>query len=419
MSIFFKSSDKNNNLNNNYYPVNSGLGMLDLSENNSEDFLYKTKIADWSFLERINIAETCKEFFSLNYLNNKLLGISQKLEQPKGIYVVCNNCSLRFEKNLVLNFLKKSLGDSENDENFSCKNLTDLEREIIETAMQKMISKISDEIAEITQREICRGHINLIWQFDGGKAIVTLPENIIKFCPVKIEKIFPVSHEKFKKIILFVNLIFGSSLIPVQELKTLEAGDYFLFENSNITDAIISGTDKISKITESYLNIKLNLGNKIKKVNFSSIINSEINTNKNISKKMNSFSQDALGKFKINVNAEFRNIKLRLEKILALKEGNLLELDEIVNSELYLVSQGKTIAKGDLVVINNKFGMVIKEILLDQPDSDAEMLDDRNSVVEIKEPQRANNNQVKKSTKEEESFDEQGSSESEEDSFSL
>jgi len=75
-------------------------------------------------------------------------------------------------------------------------------------------------------------------------------------------------------------------------------------------------------------------------------------------------NNDVLSDFPVEVKVEFREVKMTLKDLFALQSGWVLPIDQVTDNQLFLTSQGKTIAKGELVVAGNKFGILIKEVLL-------------------------------------------------------
>lgn len=60
--------------------------------------------------------------------------------------------------------------------------------------------------------------------------------------------------------------------------------------------------------------------------------------------------------------AELGRIKMPLGEIMKLDEGSVLRLDRAVSEPVELVSQGVTLARGEVVVIDDCFAVRIKEI---------------------------------------------------------
>ena len=85
---------------------------------------------------------------------------------------------------------------------------------------------------------------------------------------------------------------------------------------------------------------------------------------------------DALNKLKIQnldfildiplkVTVELGRATVLIKDILQLGQGSVLELNKLAGEPLEILVNGKLVAKGEVVVVNEKFGVRIKEIELD------------------------------------------------------
>lgn len=83
---------------------------------------------------------------------------------------------------------------------------------------------------------------------------------------------------------------------------------------------------------------------------------------------------DALNKLKIQnldfildiplkVTVELGRATVMIKDILQLGQGSVLELNKLAGEPLEILVNGKLVAKGEVVVVNEKFGIRIKEII--------------------------------------------------------
>jgi len=83
---------------------------------------------------------------------------------------------------------------------------------------------------------------------------------------------------------------------------------------------------------------------------------------------------DALNKLKIQnldfildiplkVTVELGRATVLIKDILQLGQGSVLELNKLAGEPLEILVNGKLVAKGEVVVVNEKFGVRIKEII--------------------------------------------------------
>jgi flagellar motor switch protein FliN/FliY len=66
---------------------------------------------------------------------------------------------------------------------------------------------------------------------------------------------------------------------------------------------------------------------------------------------------------KLNVTFEVGRAKMLISDLLTLGQGSVIELHRLVGDELDLLVNGRLIAKGEVVVINEKFGCKITNII--------------------------------------------------------
>ena len=65
----------------------------------------------------------------------------------------------------------------------------------------------------------------------------------------------------------------------------------------------------------------------------------------------------------LNVNIEVGRSVMQVKELLQLGEGSVIEIDKQVGESFDIFANDKPIAKGEIVVVNNRFGVRITEIL--------------------------------------------------------
>ena len=92
------------------------------------------------------------------------------------------------------------------------------------------------------------------------------------------------------------------------------------------------------------------------------------------SNKKAEIGDDALNKLKVQnldfildiplkVTAELGKTSILIKDLLQLSQGSVLELDKLAGEALEIVVNGKLVAKGEVVVINEKFGIRLTDIV--------------------------------------------------------
>lgn len=69
-----------------------------------------------------------------------------------------------------------------------------------------------------------------------------------------------------------------------------------------------------------------------------------------------------LHEVKVTVAAELGKTNLPIQKILQLSEGSVIELNRSIDSPVELIAQGLPFANGEVVVVDEKFAIRIKEL---------------------------------------------------------
>lgn len=69
------------------------------------------------------------------------------------------------------------------------------------------------------------------------------------------------------------------------------------------------------------------------------------------------------GDIMIDVRAELGKSKKKVRDILDIKKGSIIKLDKLVGEPVNIVANGKAIAKGGVVIINESLGIRITEII--------------------------------------------------------
>ena len=65
----------------------------------------------------------------------------------------------------------------------------------------------------------------------------------------------------------------------------------------------------------------------------------------------------------LNVEVELGRTNKKISEILNLSEGSLIELDNEKDSDLGIYINGKLVAKGEVVILDEQFGIRVTEII--------------------------------------------------------
>lgn len=65
----------------------------------------------------------------------------------------------------------------------------------------------------------------------------------------------------------------------------------------------------------------------------------------------------------LDITVELGRTRMTIQDLLALAPGSVIELDKIAGEPLDIVINGRLIARGEAVVVNDKFGVRIMDIV--------------------------------------------------------
>ncbi len=182
-----------------------------------------------------------------------------------------------------------------------------------------------------------------------SKIVITLPASRIKRKEIKKEENY--SDDEFKNISAYVDIEAGSSKLTLSDLKNISNGDIILLEDSFVNKMKIITGDNIREFKinpDPALMIELDEDEHD--------VDGEENTNKNM-----------WDDIQIEVNARFKKVKMTLGELKHISKGLVIDLGSVFENEISLLVENKTVAKGELVIINDKYAVKINEIISDTP----------------------------------------------------
>lgn len=338
-----------------------------IDEQIHNEIIYKDDLYsqfDWFFENFSKPFQTaCDEFFSKNF-TLKLVSLSKDINvlfQGSDYFVT----KIRLDKQYDVLFkcsseavkiiLDKTFGPSTK---FDLANITELEAKVISSFNDYLYTGISSMFDNGPIRNIKRKNfetVNLTFfikdndREEAAKIIVSLPQALLS--PVKVQSNYAkFDISDFKTSTIPVNIKIGTVKFHLKEVKTLEKEDIVVFEDSNINTMTLSYEDyeKEFKITPNPALIMA------------------INNGGNTMTQEKTLSQDLWDNIQIDMNAEFEKVKITLGELKSIEQGLVVDLSSVYNNKIYLKVENKTIAKGELVIINDRYGVKIDEVFANE-----------------------------------------------------
>ncbi len=314
------------------------------------------------------VQDACDEFF-LPGINFVLEGISKNVNSlmDKDSYFVTKICIdtnydmfFRISQQAVSIILDRALGKAPS--RFNLNRLTELESKIITSFNDFLYNSISEFLSPVppTIKRLNFDVLHLTFVIKDedtnqcGKFIITLPEDL-----VNAEKIIS-SGEKFSNnyfLSAFVDVAVrvGRLRCKLVDIKGIEVGDTVVMDDSNKNTMTL-----IIKGQEKNINIKPNEN-----------LKAEFEYNNEGEGHMAEDS-NLWDSIEVDVVAQFDAVKITLGDLKKIEEGLVVDLTSLYNNKITLHVENKSIASGELVIINDRYGVKINEIFTDDSESTTE-----------------------------------------------
>jgi len=287
-----------------------------------------------------------------------LLGVCQNVNSliDKDAYFVTkikldeqHDIFFRFSETAIRMVLDKSLGRSNGAFNLS--KLTELETKVI-TAFNDGLYRAVVKHLQPPPPTLTRTNFDVVFltfvltDNETGKAgrfVVALPDVLVAPEEIAESLSFPVEH--FEQSVLSVKLRVGSTVFKLHDVKNLEVGDMVIFEDSNIEKMQLSFKDYE---TEVLLNPRLSL---VIHVDDDGGLEMPVDNNINI--------WDSI---EVQMVANFDAVDITLGELKKIQAGMVVDLVSIYQNKVTLTVEDKPIASGELVIVNDKYGVKITEV---------------------------------------------------------
>ena len=243
---------------------------------------------------------------------------------------------------------------------FNLEQLTELERRILNDFFEFIVKNIDNTIIKETEISkidpLNKTELNFVFliktkKANAGKLSLKIPLNRLKVKP--LAKIQNFEFEDFLNNFAYVDIISGYTKLSVDDLKNLEKDDILLLEKSDIR--------KMTLKTETVeCEFKVNPEPSIMiDMDIDEEESEEFEYKGNINMPNDKTMWDDI---QIEVAAEFKKVKMTLGELKQISKGLVIDLGAVMNNEISLLVENKAVAKGELVIINDKYGVKITEV---------------------------------------------------------
>ena len=302
------------------------------------------------------VVENCSSEFFFDGFEYKLASISTNmnvLSQNDTFFVTKvkinskNDVYIRISQDAINVILDKVLG--KNNRKFDLSEVSELEARIITSFNDFLYETLSPNFTIEPHRrynEIL--HLTYFVKSEvsdsAAKFIISVPKDILS--PQNLERQEPKFNDlDFANCPVEVNLILGTTTFPVADIKRLDVGDIVVFENSNSSEMTLVCNNIVQKF-QVKPNLKI-----IEPYDSSGGDSMEDNTNTNL--------WDSI---QVDMAAEFDKVKITLGELKNIEEGLIVDLCSVYDNKVSLKVGGKIVAAGELVIINDRFGVRIEKV---------------------------------------------------------
>ena len=258
--------------------------------------------------------------------------------------------TVRISKETVQVLLDCSLGYNPD---FEFEKITELEAKILTEFNNCIYEKFSEflkseeEISE--EEEKLEGDCYLTFFIkditeDPAKIIITIPNTFIKYEEIPmINNGFDIGD--FPNAKAEANIYIGSTTLTLNDIKNIEKEDIIVLDNSNINNMTLVYEDN-------------KIGFKVSP-DPSLIVSFDNDGSKNMS---NENTGNIWDNIQVDISAEFDSVKISLGEIKQISEGLVIDIGSIYENKVFLKVENKVIADGELVIVNDRYGVKINQI---------------------------------------------------------
>lgn len=288
---------------------------------------------------------------------------------------------LRLSESLCATLLSRVLGPRASSlPGFSFKQLSPLEASILNEFSRDLLAVFKKGLLRKPARKSPGKPVHLVWvvalaepqkdlhrvmdalasiQFleglELGKIVLTLPISAIR--PAEEETLAEqVPDDFFFEATAMAGIGIGSSQVPLADLDLLEPGDLIVLENSQAEHMALIEPESGEQIP---------FGVEIANRQSITIPYTQEFDEMDTQLSGGSARQKLWDNLMIDVGAEFEPVKLPLKQLKQMSEGLVVELGDLVHNRICLRVEGKTLAYGELVIVGDKFGVRVSQVVVD------------------------------------------------------
>ena len=310
------------------------------------------------------VVQASSDEFFLPGLKFILIGISKNINtlMDKDAYFVTkiridklHDMFFRTSEKAIGIILDRALGKP--NSRFNLNKLTDLEAKIITAFNDYMFNATSQFLTQappsLKRTNFDVVHLTfLLKDVDTNavaKFIITLPDELLA-PEVVTSKSDKFDYGDFSSSVIDVAVKVGSTKFKLIDIKNIDVDDIVVFDNSDTKHMVLKFKDY-----ETDININPNLG----------LVMPVDNDGGN--EEMAGENTNLWDSIEVEMDAQFDTVKITLGELKSIEKGLVVDLTSIYDNKVTLSVENKPIARGELVIVNDRYGVKIDEVIAKAP----------------------------------------------------
>jgi flagellar motor switch/type III secretory pathway protein FliN len=268
---------------------------------------------------------------------------------------------LRISDTTCASLLGKVLGARQKPFNF--KQISPLEAAILNDFSRDLLASLMKAMLTKSKSGSSKDQLHFIWTLqvsedadkqaqsilETGKIILSVPPQCLRISEESPTEERHIADDFFFHVKTEARIRLGQARLPFAELNQLERGDWVVLEESDAQHMAL-----VDPQSGEALSFSVEIAQKQKlTVPYTQelAVMETQQTGKNL-----------WDNLMIEVNAEFAPVKLPLKQLKQMSEGLIVEVGDLVQNQISLQVEGKTLAWGELIIVGDKFGVRVTKV---------------------------------------------------------
>ncbi len=268
---------------------------------------------------------------------------------------------LRISEDLCRHLFESQLGKSPSEADFTLADIRSFEVFLLEQFTRKLFQTLMPGLIKSPKNGVPFSDkepmMHMVWALEGeaensNLLILTAPQSCLKALKADTppESTWTIPEENLLFARGLVRCRVGSTKAKLEDIQQLEPGDVVFLENSHAGIWFIHGA-------EGWFKVPVTLPPQLQLPGFKAEQGTSIMPNETPLK------QTIWDNLEVEVTAAFNPIKLPLKRLKEMEKGLVIEIGDLMDSQIHLEIEGHPVAWGELLVLGDKFGVRIQGVM--------------------------------------------------------